>query len=105
MALLVQKYGGSSVGSVERLRAVADRVAAASRAGDQLVVVLSAMSGETNRLIALAEELQEVPTGRELDMLVSTGEQVSVALLAMALHQRGCAAVSFTGSQVPILTD
>src|SRR5690554_1640360 len=105
MALLVQKYGGTSVGSVERIEAVADRVAEARRRGNKLVVVLSAMSGETNRLLALARELQPAPTPRELDMLLSTGEQVSIALLCMALHQRGCAALSFTGSQVPIVTN
>lgn len=105
MALLVKKYGGTSVGSIERIEAVADRVAEAWRRGDKLVVVLSAMSGETNRLLALAQELQPYPTPRELDMLLSTGEQVSIALLCMALHQRGCPAVSLTGSQVPILTN
>ena len=105
MALLVQKYGGTSVGSVERIEAVADRVIQARQRGDKLVVVLSAMSGETNRLLALAQALQPSPTPRELDMLLATGEQVSIALLCMALHQRGCPAISFTGSQVPILTN
>lgn len=105
MALLVQKYGGTSVGSVERIEAVADRIVQARLRGDQLVVVLSAMSGETNRLIGLAEQLQKNPTPRELDVLVSTGEQVSIALLCMALHQRGCPAISFTGSQLRLVTD
>lgn len=105
MALLVQKYGGTSVGSVERIEAVADRIVAARAQGHDIVVVLSAMSGETNRLIALAEQIQSQPTPRELDVLVSTGEQVTIALLSMALHKRGCDAKSFTGAQVRILTD
>jgi aspartate kinase len=105
MALLVQKYGGTSVGSVERIEAVADRIKSARANGDQIVVVVSAMSGETNRLIALAEQIQVQPSPRELDVLVSTGEQVTIALLAMALHKRGCEATSFTGQQVRILTD
>lgn len=105
MALLVQKYGGTSVGSVERIEAVADRIVAARAQGHDMVVVLSAMSGETNRLIALAEQIQSQPTPRELDVLVSTGEQVTIALLCMALHKRGCDAKSFTGAQVRILTD
>ncbi|ALO45913.1 aspartate kinase [Pseudohongiella spirulinae] len=105
MALLVQKFGGTSVGSVERIEAVADRIVASQARGDSIVVVLSAMSGETNRLIGLAEQIQAHPTPRELDVLVSTGEQVTIALLAMALHKRGCEARSFTGSQVRILTD
>lgn len=105
MALLVQKFGGTSVGTIERIEAVADRIVASRAAGHDLVVVLSAMSGETNRLIAMAEQLQSQPTPRELDVLVSTGEQVTIALLCMALHKRGCAARSFTGAQVRILTD
>lgn len=105
MALLVQKFGGTSVGSVERIEAVADRIVASQARGDSIVVVVSAMSGETNRLIGLAEQIQAQPTPRELDVLVSTGEQVTIALLAMALHKRGCEARSFTGSQVRILTD
>ena len=105
MALLVQKFGGTSVGSVERIEAVADRIVASQAKGDSIVVVVSAMSGETNRLIGLAEQIQAHPTPRELDVLVSTGEQVTIALLAMALHKRGCEARSFTGSQVRILTD
>ncbi len=105
MALYVYKFGGTSVGSVERIKAVADKVNAAQDAGNQIVVVVSAMSGETNRLIGLAKEMQQQPTERELDVLVSTGEQVTVALLSMALHAIGCAACSYTGGQVKILTD
>ena len=105
MALIVQKYGGTSVGSIERIEAVADRVAKHHAAGDQLIVVVSAMSGETNRLLGLAGEISDAPDPRELDMLVSTGEQVSMALLAMALHKRGIGAISLKGSQVAIKTD
>ncbi|WP_119395354.1 aspartate kinase [Salinibius halmophilus] len=105
MALLVQKFGGTSVGSVERINAVADRLVKHQKAGDQVVVVVSAMSGETNRLVALANEISEQPTAREMDVLLSTGEQVTIALLSMALHQRGVDAISMTGSQVRILTD
>ncbi len=105
MALLVYKFGGTSVGSTERIRAVADKVKKAHDLGDQIVVVLSAMSGETNRLIALAKDMQEIPTEREMDVLISTGEQVTVALLTMALHALGCEAISYTGAQVKILTD
>ena len=105
MALLVYKFGGTSVGSAERIKAVADKVKKAHELGDQIVVVLSAMSGETNRLIALANEMQAQPTEREMDVLISTGEQVTVALLSMALHELGCDAVSYTGAQVKILTD
>lgn len=105
MALYVYKFGGTSVGNVERIKAVAEKVKKAHDLGDQIVVVLSAMSGETNRLIALAKEMQAHPTERELDVLVSTGEQVTVALLSMALHELGCDACSYTGSQVKILTD
>ena len=105
MALIVQKFGGTSVGSVERIGQVADKVAAFRRRGDDVVVVVSAMSGETNRLIALAHGVSEHPVPRELDVLVSTGEQVTTALLAMALHERGVAARSYNGSQVRILTD
>ena len=105
MALLVYKFGGTSVGSAERIRAVAEKVKKARDMGDQIVVVLSAMSGETNRLIALAKEMQVQPTEREMDVLISTGEQVTVALLSMALHQLGCDACSYTGGQVKILTD
>ena len=105
MSLYVYKFGGTSVGSTERIKAVAEKVKASHDAGNQLVVVVSAMSGETNRLIALAKEMQAQPTDRELDVLVSTGEQVTVALLCMALHHIGCDAVSYTGGQVKILTD
>jgi aspartate kinase len=105
MALIVQKYGGTSVANVERIRAVAERVAKFKMLGHQVVVVLSAMSGETNRLIALAKQIQAQPDPRELDMLVSTGEQVTIALLAMALKDLGLKAKSYTGAQVRILTD
>lgn len=105
MAFFVQKFGGTSVGTVERIEAVADRIVASRAQGHDIVVVVSAMSGETNRLISLAEQIQSEPTPREMDVLVSTGEQVTIALLCMALHKRGCAARSFTGAQVRILTD
>jgi aspartate kinase len=105
MALIVQKYGGTSVANVERIRAVAERVAKFKMLGHQVVVVLSAMSGETNRLIALAKEIQATPDPRELDAMVTTGEQVTIALLAMALKDLGLKARSYTGAQVPILTD
>ena len=105
MALIVQKYGGTSVGSAERIGAVADRVIRARREGQDVVVVVSAMSGETNRLLDLAKQLQARPNERELDALVSTGEQVTTALLSMALQQRGQAARSYTGAQVRIVTD
>ena len=107
MALIVQKFGGTSVGSVERIEQVADKVKKFRDAGDDLVVVLSAMSGETNRLIELAKAISgdQQPLPRELDVIVSTGEQVTIALLAMALNKRGVPAVSYTGSQVRILTD
>ncbi|CAA9891160.1 aspartate kinase [Candidatus Methylobacter favarea] len=105
MALYVYKFGGTSVGSIERIKAVAKKVKKAHDLGDQIVVVVSAMSGETNRLIALAKALQQQPNGREMDVLLSTGEQVTVSLLSMALHEIGCDAHSYTGSQVKILTD
>jgi aspartate kinase len=105
MALYVYKFGGTSVGSVGRIKMVAEKVKKAQDLGDQIIVVLSAMSGETNRLIALAKEIQLQPTDREMDVLISTGEQVTVALLTMALHELGCDATSYTGSQVKILTD
>jgi len=105
MALYVQKFGGTSVGSIERIEAVADRIVASRNQGHDIVVVVSAMSGETNRLIELAHQIQERPEPRELDVLLSTGEQVTIALLSMALQKRGCRARSFTGSQVRILTD
>jgi aspartate kinase len=105
MALIVQKYGGTSVGSVERIEHVAEKVAAFRNRGDDVIVVVSAMSGETNRLVELARAIDMQPDSRELDVLLSTGEQVTIALLAMALKKRGIAARSFTGSQVHILTD
>src|SRR5688572_5321711 len=105
MALIVQKYGGTSVGSVERIRNVAKRVAKWKAAGHDLVVVPSAMAGETNRLLALAHEIQAHPDPRELDVVGSTGEQVTVGLLAMALLELGVAARSYTGWQVKVLTD
>jgi aspartate kinase len=105
MALLVQKFGGTSVGSVERIEAVADKVKKFRDNNDDIVVVVSAMSGETNRLIGLASDIMEEPTPREMDVLVSTGEQVTIALLSMALNKRGCEARSYTGGQVRITTD
>ncbi|WP_417532299.1 aspartate kinase [Marinobacter lipolyticus] len=105
MALLVQKFGGTSVGTTERIQAVAEKVAHFRREGHDVVVVVSAMSGETNRLIALANDIMEEPTPREMDVLVSTGEQVTIALLSMALQKLGCTARSYTGSQVRIVTD
>ena len=105
MALYVQKFGGTSVGTTERIEAVAHRVIATSKAGHDVVVVVSAMSGETNRLLDLANALDEQPSAREMDVLLSTGEQVTIALLSIALQKRGCKARSFTGGQVRILTD
>ncbi len=105
MGLIVQKFGGTSVGSIERIAAVAEKVVGFRAQGHDVVVVVSAMSGETNRLLGLAHEILEQPTARELDVLVSTGEQVTTALLCMALHKRACDAKSYNGSQVRILTD
>jgi aspartate kinase len=105
MALFVHKYGGTSVGSVERIQHVAAHVMAARAQGDQIVVVVSAMSGETNKLVAFAKEAQMSPDPREMDVILSTGEQVTIGLLSMALREKGCPAISFTGAQVPILTD
>ena len=105
MALIVQKYGGTSVGSPERIRNVAKRLARAHAQGHQLVVVVSAMSGETNRLIALAKEIQATPDPRELDVVISTGEQVTIGLLCMAIKELGLKAKSYTGAQVRVLTD
>ncbi|MFA6121701.1 MAG: aspartate kinase [Sideroxydans sp.] len=105
MALIVQKYGGTSMGSPERIKNVAKRVARYKAQGHQVVVVVSAMSGETNRLIALAKEIQAHPDPRELDVVISTGEQVTIGLLAMALKDAGMDAKSYTGAQVKILTD
>jgi len=105
MALLVQKFGGTSVGTVERIQEVAKKLIQFQQQGHDLVVVVSAMSGETNRLVGLANELNDNPRGRELDVLLSTGEQVTIALLCMALAQQGVHANSLTGSQVRILTN
>jgi len=105
MFLAVEKYGGTSVGSVERINAVADLVSASHQKGERLVVVVSAMAGETNRLLALADEIDSGTHAREMDVLVSTGEQVTIALLSMALNKRGIDARSYTGGQVRILTD
>jgi len=105
MALVVQKYGGTSMGSVERIRNVAKRVAKTYDAGNDMVVVVSAMSGETNKLVALANEVCEFPDSREYDVLVAAGEQVSIALLAMCLKAMGYKAKSYLGFQIPILTD
>ena len=105
MALIVQKYGGTSVGSAERIKNVARRVAQWKARGDDLIIVVSAMAGETNRLIALAKDVQSTPDPRELDVMLSTGEQVTIALLSMALKELGIEARSYTGAQVKILTD
>ncbi len=105
MALLVEKYGGTSVGSVERIQAVAQNVAASARQGHRMIVVVSAMSGETNRLLELAGSMHPNPSARETDVLVSTGEQVTIALLSMALDAIGVPARSYTGGQIRILTD
>ncbi|MBA4289545.1 MAG: aspartate kinase, partial [Pseudomonas sp.] len=106
MALIVQKFGGTSVGTVERIQQVAAKVKKFRDNGDDIVVVVSAMSGETNRLIDLAKQVSDgQPVPRELDVMVSTGEQVTIALLAMALIKIGVPAVSYTGNQVRILTD
>jgi aspartate kinase len=105
MALIVQKYGGTSVGTVEKIASVAEKVIATKSAGHDVVVVVSAMSGETNRLIDLAKKIDPNPDPREYDVIVATGEQVTIALLSMALIKRGCAARSYTGAQVHILTD
>lgn len=105
MTLIVEKFGGTSVGSVERINAVADHLIKKHQSGEQLVVVVSAMSGETNRLIGLASDISDSPPAREMDVLVSTGEQVTIALLSMALQKRGNDARSYTGGQVSIKTD
>ena len=105
MSLLVKKFGGTSVGTVERIEHVADLVKASRDEGHDVVVVVSAMSGETNRLIDLARQVMPKPTPRELDVLMATGEQVTIALLAMALEKRGCPARSYTGGQVAVRTD
>ena len=105
MDLIVEKFGGTSVGTVERINIVADKLIARHEAGEKLVVVVSAMSGETNRLVSLANEMSDDPDLREMDVLLSTGEQVTIALLAMALKRRGNDARSYTGGQVAITTD
>jgi aspartate kinase len=105
MSLIVQKYGGTSVGTAERIQAVAQRVAATRAAGHEVVVVVSAMAGETNRLLELAGTVAGQPPEREVDVLLATGEQVTSALLAIALQERGCAARSFLGHQIRIDTD
>ena len=105
MALIVQKYGGTSVGTPERIQAVAEKIIQYRDQGNQLVVVVSAMSGETDRLLSLAATMSTRPVPRELDVLLATGEQTTIALLSMALEERGCAARSYTGPQVHILTD
>jgi len=103
--LIVQKYGGTSVGTIDRMRAVARRCLATQRQGHDVVVIVSAMSGETNRLLGLAKQIAEVPDERELDVIASTGEQVSVGLVALAIHAEGGKAVSLLGHQVRVLTD
>ncbi|MGI9268985.1 MAG: aspartate kinase [Porticoccus sp.] len=105
MSLLVQKFGGTSVATAERIESVADKISGFHNRGNNIVVVVSAMSGETNRLIELANRIDKTASSREMDVLLSTGEQVTVALLCIALHKRGCKAKSYVGSQVPILTD
>ena len=105
MTLVVQKFGGTSVADAQRIGAVADRICRSRAAGQDVVVVVSAMGGETDRLLALAHAVNEAPAARELDVLLATGEQVSIALLCMALDTRGCSARSYTGQQVNILTD
>ncbi|GAB3681697.1 aspartate kinase [Salinisphaera aquimarina] len=105
MALIVQKYGGSSVGSVDKIKRIAQKIKGYREKGDQVVVVVSAMGGETDRLTGLAEELDGRPIAREMDVLLSTGEQVTIALLSMALRHAGVDAQSFTGWQVPIVSD
>jgi aspartate kinase len=105
MSLIVQKYGGTSVGSIERIEKVAERVITYRNRGHDIVVVVSAMSGETERVLALAKAITLRPLPRELDVLLATGEQVTIALLSMALAKRGYAARSYTGGQVHILTD
>ena len=105
MALIVQKYGGTSVGSVERIQEVAKKIKRFKDAGNDLVITASAMSGETNRLTSLAKDIHSQPSTREMDVLLTTGEQVTISLLSMALHDLGCDAISYTGSQVKIITD
>ena len=105
MALIVQKYGGTSVANTDRIKNVAQRVASYHAKGDQVIVVVSAMGGVTDRLIGLANEIMPIPTDREMDMLLATGEQTTIALTAMALHTLNVSAVSLTGAQAGIVTD
>ena len=105
MSLIVQKYGGSSVANTQRIKKVAERIFRYKKKGHSLVVVVSALGETTDDLLALSEQIAKNPSRRELDMLISTGEQISVALLAMALHELKCPAISFTGAQVGIKTD
>ena len=105
MALIVQKYGGTSVGTVEKIQLVAEKIIETKKEGHQVVVVVSAMSGETNRLLALAKNISSSPDNTELDVLLSTGEQVTIALLSMALKEKGFDAISYTGCQISIQTD
>ena len=105
MALIVQKFGGTSVGNMDRIKNVAKRVARTFCEGNEVVVVLSAMSGETNRLVGLCHEASEFPIGREYDLVISTGEQVTIGLLAIVLKEMGYNAKSLLGHQVPIVTD
>jgi len=105
MGLIVQKYGGTSVGTTDKIKEVAKRVLNCKKQGNQMVVVLSAMAGETNKLVAMANEMQHIPDGREMDVLLSTGEQVTISLFAMAVKEAGHDAVSFLGDQVKICTD
>lgn len=105
MSLIIQKFGGTSVGDVERIRSVAQRVIRTHKAGNDVVVVVSAMSGETNRLVDLAHQISKNPSGPEMDMLLSTGEQVTIALLGLVLHDMGQSSCCYTGAQVKIVTD
>ncbi|OYX04871.1 MAG: aspartate kinase, partial [Thiotrichales bacterium 32-46-8] len=105
MALIVQKYGGTSIGTVDRIQNVAKKIKKWREQGNELVIVVSAMSGETNRLIGLAQQITAKPNPRELDMILTTGEQVTIGLLAIALESIGVPAISFTGQQVGIVTD
>ncbi|MCP3677692.1 MAG: aspartate kinase, partial [Deltaproteobacteria bacterium] len=105
MALVIQKYGGTSVGSVERIRSVARRVARRREEGDRVVVVVSAMAGETDRLVGLTSDMAGQPECREIDVVVSAGEQVSAGLLAIALNDLGCRAKSLLGFQIPVITE
>ena len=104
MALIIQKYGGTSVGSTKRIKHVAARIAQFKKQGHQVVVVVSAMSGQTDKLLSLAKEIQDPPNPRELDVVLSTGEQVTIGLLSLALTKLGIAAKSYTGWQIPLYT-